>query len=173
MRFLAAILLFVTGVACAQSVPTTAVAIASKSELFAGYTYQRTDTTSPFTNANGGTAAYSYFFTSRVAATVQGSLVKGPSQFHDYAITFGPRLDLTGGHIRPFVQFLGGYMDEQMYALHAGSFGFQAGGGVNLVGTRHIGWRIVQLEYEYQNTAVATSNSNGRLRISTGLNLRF
>ncbi len=173
MKKVLAALLLISATLCAQDSRKAAVVSNSSPELFLGYTYQRTDSAGPFLNGNGGTAAFTYFVTTRVGLTAQGSMVTGKSGFHDYSMTFGPRLDLASGRLRPYIHFLVGYMEEQMISTKATSFGLQTGGGIDWNGNRRIGVRVIQMEYEHQSDSVPGSDSNMRLRISTGVNFRF
>ena len=67
---------------------------------------------------------------------------------------FGPRLNLRRDHFVPFVEFLVGDFraDGQVTGgARQSSFALAAGGGVDVVFTKHIAWRFAQIDYLMTN----------------------
>src|SRR5229473_1297578 len=93
---------------------------------------------------------------------------------------FGPRLNLRKfDHFVPFAEFLAG-------GAHGGTdltgtssqsaFALAAGGGVDVVLTKHIAWRFVQMDYlmtNFSGTSVGGNARQDNFRIGTGIVLRL
>jgi hypothetical protein len=92
---------------------------------------------------------------------------------------FGPRLNLRRNYFVPFLEFLIGDFraDGQVTGgARQSSFALAAGGGVDIVFTKHIAWRFAQIDYLMTNANGINLNASGRqdnLRLGTGLVLRF
>jgi hypothetical protein len=92
---------------------------------------------------------------------------------------FGPRLNLRRDHFVPFVEFLvGGFRagPEVTGIANQQSFALAAGGGVDIVITKHIAWRFAQLDYLMTNASGTYVNSTFRqnnFRAGSGIVLRW
>jgi len=93
---------------------------------------------------------------------------------------FGPRLNLRKyDHFVPFAEFLlGGSKGrvELTGTSNQSSFAVAAGGGVDLVLTKNIAWRVAQLDYFMTNFSGPALGGNARqdnFRAGTGVVLRF
>jgi len=106
---------------------------------------------------------------------VSGTSVKGNWN----TLLFGPRLNLRRDYFVPFVEFLVGssHADLQL----TGSSGqtalaMAAGGGVDVVLSRHFAWRFAQIDYLMTNFSGANLGGNSRqdnLRLGTGIVIRL
>jgi len=120
----------------------------------------------------GLTAEFATYSFSRTIPT--GSAEGG---FQTYL--FGPRLNLRRNYFVPFLEFLIGGMraDGQVTGdARQSSFALAAGGGVDIVFTKHIAWRFAQIDYLMTNATGINLNASGRqdnLRAGTGLVLRW
>jgi len=92
---------------------------------------------------------------------------------------FGPRLNLRRDHFVPFVEFLvGGFRGgpEVTGIATQTSFALAAGGGVDIVITKHIAWRFAQIDYLMTNASGIYVNSTYRqnnIRLGTGIVVRW
>jgi len=93
---------------------------------------------------------------------------------------FGPRLNLRRfNYFVPFAQFLVGGVRGNSQITGAGkqnAFAIAAGGGVDMVLTKNVAWRVAQFEYfmtSLSGPAVGTTGRQDSFRAGTGLVLRF
>jgi outer membrane protein OmpA-like peptidoglycan-associated protein len=93
---------------------------------------------------------------------------------------FGPRLNLRKfDHFVPFGELLVGGAKggiELVGISSQNAFAMAAGGGVDMVLTKYIAWRVAQLDYlmtSFSGPAVGASARQNNLRAGTGLVLRF
>src|SRR5260370_7493392 len=93
---------------------------------------------------------------------------------------FGPRLNLRKfDHFVPFAEFLvgGARGGIELAGVNSQSaFALAAGGGVDMVLTKNVAWRVAQLDYlmtSFSGPAVAASGRQNNFRAGTGLVLRF
>jgi outer membrane protein OmpA-like peptidoglycan-associated protein len=93
---------------------------------------------------------------------------------------FGPRLNLRKfDHFVPFAEFLVGGAKGGIELAGVNSqnaFAVAAGGGVDMVLTKNVAWRVAQLDYlmtSFSGPAVAASGRQNNFRAGTGLVLRF
>jgi outer membrane protein OmpA-like peptidoglycan-associated protein len=121
---------------------------------FGGYDFKRN--LFPFTGSNG---------------EVNGSFI---------TYLFGPRLNLRKfDHFVPFGEFLVGGAKGGIELVGVDSqsaFAMAAGGGVDMVLTKNVAWRVAQLDYfmtSFSGPAVAATGRQNSFRAGTGLVLRF
>ncbi len=93
---------------------------------------------------------------------------------------FGPRLNLRKfDHFVPFGEFLLGGASggtELNGTTTTSAFALAAGGGVDMVLTKNIAWRVAQLDYlmtSFSGNALGASARQNNFRAGTGLVLRF
>jgi hypothetical protein len=93
---------------------------------------------------------------------------------------FGPRLNLRKfDHFVPFGEFLVGGANGSIELVGVSSqsaFALAAGGGVDMVLTKNLAWRVAQLDYlmtTFSGQAVTASGRQNNFRAGTGLVLRF
>ena len=93
---------------------------------------------------------------------------------------FGPRLNWRKfDYFVPFAQFLLGGAHSGIEMTGTGNqsaFALSGGGGVDMVLTKSIAWRVAQIEYLMTNFSGAALGGNSRqddLRVGTGIVLRF
>jgi outer membrane protein OmpA-like peptidoglycan-associated protein len=93
---------------------------------------------------------------------------------------FGPRLNLRRfDYFVPFAEFLmgGAHAGQQLTGTHSQSaFSLAAGGGVDIVISKYVAWRFVQMDYlmtNFSGTAVGGNARQDNFRIGTGIVLRF
>ena len=161
-----------------------------KYELNIGYSYIGFHPGDPFNsfNSNGVDGGFTYNATRYLGLTgelaqygfsrnVSGNQTRG--SFSTYL--FGPRLNLRKfDRFVPFAEFLfgatrggqgvTGNIDNQ------GAFAMAAGGGVDVVLTKHIAWRFAQLDYlmtSYSGPSLGANARQNNLRAGTGLVIRF
>jgi hypothetical protein len=137
-------------------------------------------------NNNGGTGSFTYnanrwlgltaeFGTYSFSRTIPTGSAEGGFQTY----LFGPRLNLRRNYFVPFVEFLVGGMraDGQVTGgARQSSVALVAGGGVDVVFTKHIAWRFAQIDYLMTNATGLNLNPSGRqdnLRLGTGLVIRW
>jgi len=160
-----------------------------KFELAAMYSYINFQPGSGFPNFNseGGTGSFTYNANKWLGLTAEAGAYgfsrsvpgvgKPEGGFQTYL--FGPRLNLRRKYFVPFVEFLIGDFraDGQVTGgPHQSSFALAAGGGVDVVFTKHIAWRFAQLDYLMTNANGIYLNVNGRqnnFRAGTGLVIRW
>jgi hypothetical protein len=141
----------------------------------------------PNFNSEGGTGSFTYNANKWLGLTAEAGAYgfsrsvpgvgKPEGGFQTYL--FGPRLNLRRKYFVPFVEFLIGDFraDGQVTGgPHQSSFALAAGGGVDVVFTKHIAWRFAQLDYLMTNANGIYLNVNGRqnnFRAGTGLVIRW
>ncbi len=91
----------------------------------------------------------------------------------------GPRLNIRKfDHFVPFIEFMIGAAHADVETTGAGAqwaFGLAAGGGVDVVLTKHLAWRT-QLDYlltNFNGPALGASSRQNNFRAATGLAVRF
>jgi outer membrane protein OmpA-like peptidoglycan-associated protein len=121
---------------------------------FAGYNFKRN--LFPFTGNN---------------SDVSGSFI---------TYLFGPRLNLRKfDHFVPFGEFLVGGARGGIQLVGADSqsaFAMATGGGIDMVLTKNVAWRVAQLDYlmtSFSGPAVTATGRQNNFRAGTGLVLRF
>jgi hypothetical protein len=160
-----------------------------KFELAAMYSYINFQPGSGFSNFNseGGTGSFTYNANKWLGLTAEAGAygfsrsvpVTGKAEGGFQTFLFGPRLNLRRKYFVPFVEFLIGDFraDGQVTGgPHQSSFALAAGGGVDVVFTKHIAWRFAQLDYLMTNANGINLNVNGRqnnFRAGTGLVIRW
>jgi hypothetical protein len=160
-----------------------------KYELAGMYSYVNFQPGSGFQNFNnnGGTGSFTYNVNKWIGLTAEAGTyafsravpVTGSVEGGFQTFLFGPRLNLRRKYFVPFVEFLIGDFraDGQVTGgPHQSSFALAAGGGVDVVFTKHIAWRFAQLDYLMTNANGIYLNVNGRqnnFRAGTGLVIRW
>jgi hypothetical protein len=137
-------------------------------------------------NNNGGTGSFTYNANKWLGLTAEAgtysfsrSIPSGSVEGGFQTFLFGPRLNLRRNYFVPFLEFLIGDFraDGQVTGgARQSSFALAAGGGVDIVFTKHIAWRFAQIDYLMTNANGVNLNASGRqdnLRLGTGLVLRF
>jgi hypothetical protein len=137
-------------------------------------------------NNNGGTGSFTYNANKWLGLTAEAgaysfsrSTPLGSAEGGFQTFLFGPRLNLRRNYFVPFLEFLIGDFraDGQVTGgARQSSFALAAGGGVDIVFTKHIAWRFAQIDYLMTNANGINLNASGRqdnLRLGTGLVLRF
>jgi outer membrane protein OmpA-like peptidoglycan-associated protein len=157
-------------------------------ELAAGYSYVNFNPGSPFGSFNnhGGSGSFAYN-----ASRYLGLVVEFTGYNFDRNVTgsssrgswntwlFGPRLNLRRDYFVPFVEFLvgGSHADLQLTGSSSqNAFALAAGGGVDVVLSKHIAWRFAQIDYLMTNFSGANLGASARqdnLRLGTGIVIRF
>ncbi len=158
-------------------------------ELGGGYSYVNFNPGSPFrsfTNQGGG-GSFTYNASRYLGLT---------AEFNGYSFTrdisgngvqggwtsflFGPRLNLRRfDYFVPFAEFLvgGSHAGAQMTGDSSQSaFALAAGGGVDIVLTKHLAWRFAQIDYlmtNFSGTSVGGNARQDNLRLGTGIVLRL
>src|SRR6266403_1348644 len=162
---------------------------------FAGmYDYINFAPGDPFANFNshGGSGSFTYNASRWLGLTgefggynfdrnlfpLTGSNTSANGSF--FAYLFGPRLNLRKfDHFVPFGEFLVGGAKSGIELVGVDSqnaFALAAGGGIDMVLTKHVAWRVAQLDYlmtTFSGPAVAASARQNNFRAGTGLVLRF
>ena len=157
-------------------------------EVAGGYSYVSLDPGSPFDafSNHGGSGSFTYNASRYLGLTaelsgysfsrnVSGANVQGNWD----TWLFGPRLNMRRDYFVPFVEFLvgGSNAGSQITgANNQSAFALAAGGGVDVVFTKHVAWRFAQIDYLMTNFSGPGVGGNARqdnFRIGTGLVLRF
>ena len=159
-------------------------------ELAAMYDYVNFEPSGPFTDfSNHGAAGSFTYNASRVLGlaaeagwyrfkdrNVGGSPLNGTIQSY----LFGPRLNWRKfDYFVPFGEFLFGAAHAGQAVIGSGTqntFALAAGGGVDLVLTKNLAWRFVQLDYlmtTFSGPFVNASARQNSFRAGTGLVFRF
>jgi outer membrane protein OmpA-like peptidoglycan-associated protein len=92
---------------------------------------------------------------------------------------FGPRLNFRRDYFVPFLEFLvgGSHADRQLTGGDSqNAFALAAGGGVDIVFSKHVAWRFAQIDYLMTNFSGANLGGTGRqdnLRLGTGIVIRL
>jgi outer membrane protein OmpA-like peptidoglycan-associated protein len=158
-------------------------------EVNGGYSYINFDPGSGFNNfgAHGGTGGFTYNANRFLGLTAEVggySYQRNVNGFQEKGglttYLFGPRLNIRRfDHFVPFAEFLFGGARGDLTLTGTDSqnvFALAAGGGVDVVLTKHIAWRFAQIDYLMTNFNGNNLNANGRqnnLRLGSGLVLRF
>jgi len=138
-------------------------------------------------NGNGGTGSFTYNVNKWIGLTAEAGTyafsravpVTGSVEGGFQTYLFGPRLNLRRKYFVPFLEFLIGDFraDGQVTGgPRSSSFALVAGGGVDVVFTKHIAWRFAQLDYLMSNANGINLNVSGRqdnFRAGTGLVIRW
>jgi hypothetical protein len=160
-----------------------------KYELAGMYSYVNFQPGSGFQNFNnnGGTGSFTYNVNKWIGLTAEAGTyafsravpVTGSVEGGFQTFLFGPRLNLRRKYFVPFVEFLIGDFRADG-AVTGGprqsSFALAAGGGVDVVFTKHVAWRFAQLDYLMTNANGVNLNPSGRqnnFRAGTGLVIRW
>jgi len=170
---------------------TAAAQDRNSTEVFLGYSYMRANPSSSAANGfnlNGGDGSISYYVKRWLGLTAdfggyhvgQIGSTSVDSTFSTYL--FGPRVRLPGtSRLRPFAQVLVGAAHATGSTAFAGAnthnaFAMAVGGGLDVPWTRHVGFRLFQVDYLptwFPETAGGNRLVQQNLRVSTGLRLRF
>jgi outer membrane protein OmpA-like peptidoglycan-associated protein len=157
-------------------------------ELAAGYSYVNLNPGGPFDSFNnhGGSGSFAYnvsrylglmaeFSGYNFERNITGSRTRGSWN----TWLFGPRLNFRRDYFVPFVEFLvgGSHADLQFTGSNSqNAFSLAAGGGVDVVFSKHIAWRFAEIDYLMTNFSGANLGASARqdnLRLGTGLVIRF
>ena len=160
-----------------------------KFEVAGMYSYINFNPGSGFSNWNnqGGTASFTYNLNKWLGLTAEGGDYTYKRDVNGFrpsgtvqTFLFGPRLNLVrSNYFVPFVEFLigGFHADFPVTGTSSqNSFALVAGGGVDVVFTKHVAWRFAQIDYLQTNANGLNLNSSGRqnsVRLGTGLVLRW
>ncbi len=155
-------------------------------EVAGGYTYVNFHPGSPFDafSNHGATGSFTYNASRYLGLTAEvggysfsrsANVQGGWSTF-----LFGPRLNLRRfDYFVPFAEFLvgGSHAGAQITGTSSQSaFALAAGGGVDVVLTKHVAWRFVQMDYlmtNFSGTSVGGNARQDNFRIGTGIVLRL
>jgi hypothetical protein len=163
-------------------------------ELAGMYDYINFAPGDPFTNFNnhGGSGSFTYNASRWVGLT--GEVGTYGSERNIFPLTgnndlvrggmisylFGPRLNLRKfDYFVPFGEFLVGGMrgnGQITGGAEQNAFAMAVGGGVDMVLTKNVAWRVAQLDYlmtSFSGSAVAATGRQNNFRAGTGLVLRF
>ena len=158
-------------------------------ELGAGYSYVNFNPGDPFSSfSNHGASGFFAYNASRYlglvaelngynfSREVNGANVKAGWE----TFLFGPRLNVRRfDYFVPFVEFLigGSHGGAQLTGDQTqNAFALAAGGGVDVVLTKHVAWRFVQMDYLMTNFSGSSLGGNARqdnFRVGTGIVLRL
>lgn len=157
-------------------------------EIGGGFSYVNFNPGSPFDSFNsfGGSGSFAYNASRYLGLVAEFS---GYNFKRDVAGTnvsgnwntwlFGPRLNLRRDYFVPFAEFLvgGAHADPQVTgSLAQSAFAVAAGGGVDVVLSKHVAWRFAQIDYLMTNFSGANLGGNSRqdsLRLGTGIVIRL
>jgi outer membrane protein OmpA-like peptidoglycan-associated protein len=158
-------------------------------ELAGGYRYVNFNPGSPFPsfNNNGGSGSFAYNASRYLGLVAEfsgynlGRDVSGTSGSGSWNTwLFGPRLNLRRfDYFVPFAEFLvgGSHVDAQFTGdTSQSAFALAAGGGVDVVFSKHVAWRFAQIDYLMTNFSGANFSGTARqnnLRLGTGIVIRF
>ena len=163
-------------------------------EFSAMYDYINFAPGDPFANFNshGGSGSFTYNASKWLGLTgefggyrfdrdlfpLTGSSTPVSGGFVTYL--FGPRLNWRKfDHFVPFGEFLVGGATggtELIGTATQSAFAMAAGGGVDMVLTKNLAWRVAQLDYlmtSFSGSAVTATGRQNNFRAGTGLVLRF
>jgi hypothetical protein len=161
-----------------------------KYELAGMYSYVNFNPGNSFPNFNnnGGTGSFTYNLNPYLGLTAEagfysfsrripGLVEKPEGGFQTFMA--GPRLNLRRDHFVPFAEVLFGALRASGQVTGAdryNSFALAAGGGVDIVFTKHIAWRFAQLDYLRSYVAGPWVDPNYRqnsFRAGTGIVFRW
>jgi outer membrane protein OmpA-like peptidoglycan-associated protein len=163
-------------------------------EIAGMYQYVNFSPGTPFANFNnhGGSGSFTYNFSrwiglteefgyyhfNRDASPLTGTTALQPGSFMSYL--FGPRLNLRKyDHFVPFGEFMVGGTKagfELNGESNQNAFAMVVGGGVDLVLTKSLAWRVAELDYFMTSATGPGVSATGRqnnFRAGTGLVVRF
>jgi hypothetical protein len=170
---------------------------APKIDIFAGYSYMRSNivVTGTRINLNGGSGSVAYNVTNWLGIVGDfGVYDTGNAGGEGRSLTistyqFGPRISMRGHSLGPFGQVLlgAGHATGTLYTTSLGNgsaplgasngFALTAGGGLDWKLNHTIGIRIIQTEYMYTtflNAAAAPDkNRQNNIRIGAGITFSF
>jgi outer membrane immunogenic protein len=112
-------------------------------------------------------------------AAAHGNQVAGTSQnITVFNYLFGTRYSMrsVSHRIVPYVQALGGRSQEEsnyVFIQTATAAAFSAGGGINTVISRNIGWNVVEADWVHSRLPNGVNDSQNDVRISSGITFRF
>lgn len=158
-------------------------------ELSAGYSYVNFNPGSPFDSFNNHGASGSFAYN---ASRYLGLVAEFSGYDFERNLTgtnargswntwlFGPRLNLRRfDYFVPFAEFLigGSHADSLITGTSSqNAFALAAGGGVDVVLSKHVAWRFAQIDYLMTNFSGPNLGGNARqdnLRLGTGIVIRF
>src|SRR5436309_8356010 len=150
-------------------------------EIAAMYHYLNFGPGSPFSNfdGHGGSGSITYNASRWIGLTGEvGTYDLARGAMISYL--FGPRLNLRKfDYFVPFAEFLAGGVRGNGQITGAAvqdAFALAAGGGVDMVLTKNVAWRVAQLDYLMTSLTGPALTATGRqntFRAGTGLVLRF
>jgi outer membrane protein OmpA-like peptidoglycan-associated protein len=150
-------------------------------EIAAMYQYLNFGPGSPFSNfdGHGGSGSITYNGSRWIGLTGEvGTYDLARGSMISYL--FGPRLNLRKfDYFVPFAEFLAGGVrgnGQISGAVAQDAFALAAGGGVDMVLTKNVAWRVAQLDYFMTTLTGPALTATGRqdsFRAGTGLVLRF
>lgn len=158
-------------------------------EIAGGYSYVNFNPGDPFSSFNnhGGSGSFAYNATRWLGLT--GELasyhftrnVNGTSGDSGIWTTFlfGPRLNLRRfDHFIPFAEFLvgGASAGAAMAGQRQQAFALAAGGGVDVVLTKHLAWRFAQIDYlltDFSGNNLGGTSRQNNLRLGSSLVYRW
>jgi len=150
-------------------------------EIAAMYHYLNFGPGSPFSNfdGHGGSGSITYNASRWIGLTGEvGTYDLARGSIISYL--FGPRLNLRKfDYFVPFAEFLAGGVrgnGQITGAAEQDAFALAAGGGVDMVLTKNVAWRVAQLDYfmtNFTGPAVTATGRQNSFRAGTGLVLRF
>jgi hypothetical protein len=142
----------------------------------------------PNFNNNGGTGSFTYNVNPYLGLTAEAGFYSferrvvpavGKTEGGFQTFMAGPRLNLRRDHFVPFAEVLFGALRASGQVTGAdryNSFALAAGGGVDIVFTKHIAWRFAQLDYLRSYVAGPWVDPNYRqnsFRAGTGIVFRW
>src|SRR5258706_1193480 len=158
-------------------------------EVAGGYSYVNYNPGGPFgsfdNNGGFGSAVYNpYRYLGLVAEFAEYGFARtiGATTVHGSWNTwlFGPRLNFRRfDYFVPFAEFLvgGSYGSPQLTGGGKQNvLALAGGGGVDVVFSKHLAWRFVQLDYlmtTYAGPNLGRNNLQNNLRVGTGIVIRF
>ena len=162
--------LIIVGLMCLMLLPTSSVAqLIPHGNAYVGFSYSDSDiVTANRTGLKGwnGSAEAIIFPHLGVVADISGYYAPGIRQ---YNFLFGPRVAVSVGRWRPFVQAMFGIQRITLNGLSYRPFAADVGGGVDYRLMKAFSWRV-QADYVHTNYLSAYQND---VRGSTGLVYRF
>ena len=159
----------------------------SKLDLYGGYDFVRyhanpkinglPPSESFSANGLGGQVTYNPTAWLGLVGEVSGYALARPefATTHQASFLFGSKIYLRRGKIRPYVQVLLGpvWAEDGITFGSVPAFGMTAGGGFDLMVSRHIAIRPAQAEYFLTKFYDGNNNQQNNFRFSAGIVLRF
>jgi outer membrane protein OmpA-like peptidoglycan-associated protein len=182
------------GPAAASAETQSPALLVPRYEVAGMYDYVNFSSGNPFANSNshGGSGSFTYnasrwlgltaeaagYNTQRNLFPLTGSNNSVRAGFMSYL--FGPRLNLRKfDRLVPFAEFLVGGVRGSSQITGAGvqnAFATAAGGGVDMVLSKYVAWRVAQFDYfmtTFSGPAVGATGRQDSFRAATGIVLRF